>query len=115
MTEIEICVDAPEALAIALKENLSRIELCSALEAGGLTPSVGMMEMAGGNDLVPVYAMICPRSGSFTFTPAEEEVMLTDIAAARSAGLTGVVLGASKPNGSLDTDMLSRLSGACGP
>jgi len=114
MTELEVCVDTAEALAIAQAETLARIELCSALDLGGLTPSVGMMQLAADSP-VPVYAMIRPRGGSFVFTDQEEKIMLADIQAARTAGLAGIVLGASQPDNRLNADMLQRLSAACGP
>ncbi|EHH68722.1 copper homeostasis protein CutC [Gluconobacter morbifer] len=113
MTELEICVDTSAGLAVAQSQNVSRIELCSALALGGLTPSPGLMHLAS-NSPVPVYAMIRPRSGNFVFTPLEEAAMLADIAAARSAGLAGVVLGASMPDQSLNEAMLKRLITSCG-
>ncbi len=87
------------------------VELCSALSEGGLTPSVGLMRAAA--DLpVPVHAMIRPRGGLFHFASEDEAIMLADIAAARDAGLAGVVLGAQGADGSLEIDLLARLSDA---
>jgi len=88
---------------------VTRIELCAALSEGGVTPSVGFMRMAAGGN-VPVYAMIRPRAGDFVFGEEEEALMRADIVAARDAGLAGVVLGASLPDGRLDVSMLARLS-----
>jgi copper homeostasis protein len=64
---------------------------------------------------VPVFAMIRPRGGLFHFTPADERIMLADIAAAHAAGLAGVVLGVQGPEGGLNVQMLARLSEAAGP
>jgi len=58
---------------------------------------------------IPVYAMIRPRAGSFQFDSADEQVMQADIDMVRKAGLAGVVLGASLPDGQLDSAMLRRL------
>ena len=107
---IEVCVDTAEGLAEAIRGGAGRIELCSALELGGLTPSVGMMRRAAGSG-VPVFAMIRPRAGDFVWSPDEIAVMEADLAAARAAGLQGVVLGASRPNGDLDLDVLGLLIG----
>jgi copper homeostasis protein len=108
MTLLEICVDDAGGLAAALSGGADRIELCSVLELGGLTPMPGLMALAA-RAPVPVRAMIRPRGGDFVFTPADLDAMLGDIDAARQAGLEGVVLGASLPDGRLDLDILERL------
>lgn len=105
---IEVCVDTTEGLAEAIRGGAGRIELCSALEMGGLTPSVGMMQRAAGAG-VPIYAMIRPRPGDFIWSPDEISLMETDIEAASRAGMQGVVLGASQPDGRLDPDVLRLL------
>lgn len=102
---LEVCVDSAEGLEAAVQGSAGRIELCSALDVGGLTPSRGLMALAA-KAPVPVYAMIRPRAGSFVFGPADREVMLADIDAARESGLAGVVLGASRTDGTLDVDLL---------
>ena len=105
---IEVCVDTAEGLAEAIRGGAGRIELCSALDVGGLTPSVGMMQRAAGAG-VPIYAMIRPRPGDFVWSPDEIALMETDIEAAYRAGMQGVVLGASQPDGRLDPDVLALL------
>jgi len=105
---LEICVEDAQGMAAAIAAGANRIELCSALDVGGLTPSAGLMQRAGAAP-IPVYAMIRPRAGSFHFDSADEQVMLADIDRARGAGLAGVVLGASRPDGHLDTALLRRL------
>jgi len=112
-TLLEICVDDAEGLAAAIAGGADRIELCSALELGGLTPVPGLVALAA-RAPVPVHAMIRHRPGDFVFSAAEAEVLLADIAAMRAAGLAGVVLGASRPDGSLDAGLLARLSAAAG-
>lgn len=107
---VEVCVDTVEGMAEAIRGGAGRIELCSALEVGGLTPSVGMMRRAAGAG-VPIFAMIRPRSGHFVWSPDEIALMETDIEAAHRAGMQGVVLGASRPDGRLDTDVLGLLIG----
>lgn len=104
--EIEICVDSPAGLAAALAVRPDRIELCSALALDGLTPWPGLVRMAAGAE-VPVLAMIRPRAGDFVFGTADRAVALSDIEHMRAAGLAGVVLGASRPDGRLDTATLA--------
>ncbi|KQZ48846.1 copper homeostasis protein CutC [Rhizobium sp. Root149] len=105
---LEICVDNAEGLFAAIEGGADRIELCSALSVGGLTPSFGLMELAG-KQTVPVTAMIRPRAGSFVFSNEEVDIMRADIDAARAANLKGVVLGANRPDGTLDIETLKWL------
>lgn len=105
---LEVCVDSPEGLAAAIAGGADRIELCAALALGGLTPSPGLLQLAA-RASVPVFAMIRPREGSFVFTEAEAEAMAQDIRAVRASGLAGVVLGASRIDGRLDTRLLGHL------
>lgn len=105
---LEVCVADPQSLTAAIAGGGDRIELCSALELGGLTPSAGLMRLAAAAP-IPVYAIVRPRSGDFVCDDADVDAMLGDIDAIRAAGLAGVVLGASRPNGELDLKVLARL------
>lgn len=105
---LEICVDDAAGLDAAIKGGADRIELCAALSGGGVTPSRGFMQLAGSRN-IPVSVMIRPRSGDFVFGRADADVMKHDIDAARDAGVSGVVLGASLANGALDTALLQEL------
>lgn len=108
---LEVCVDSAEGLAEAVAGGADRIELCSGLELGGLTPSTGLMALAARCG-VPVVAMIRPRAGDFAWSGTEVAMMEAEIAAVRAAGLAGVVLGASLPDGRLDVPVLRRLVAA---
>ncbi|KAB0460274.1 copper homeostasis protein CutC [Vibrio kanaloae] len=109
-TEIEVCIDNLESLYNALAGGANRIELCSSLALGGLTPSFGMMKQAAIISSVPVYAMIRPRQGDFIFDNDDMNCMLEDIEACASAGLDGVVLGVLAPNGSIDMPKMQQLA-----
>jgi copper homeostasis protein len=105
---LEVCVDSPQGLAAAIAGGAGRIELCSALELGGLTPVAGLIKAAAAAP-IPVYAMIRPHAGAFVFDEADEEAMMADIDAVRAFGLAGVVIGANRLDGSLDVPLISRL------
>jgi copper homeostasis protein len=105
---LEVCVDTSEGLATAVAGGADRIELCAALALGGLTSSAGLMGLAAASP-VPVMVMIRPRAGDFQWSETEVAMMEAEIAAARAAGLAGVVLGASLPDGRLDGGVLERL------
>ena len=106
--QLEVCVDDAAGLTEAVAGGADRVELCAALAIGGLTPTAGLMALAAGC-AQPCYPMIRPRVGDFVFTSAEVGVMRADIRTARAIGLTGVVLGASCPDGRLDEAVLSAL------
>lgn len=100
---IEVCVENKADLTAAIAGGAHRIELCSALALGGLTPSVGLMHLAARSP-IPVYSMQRPRSGSFVYSPDELDLIRRDIDAVAEVGLQGVVIGASKPSGDLDVE-----------
>ena len=106
---LEVCVEDIAGLKAAVEGGGDRIELCSALPLGGLTPSAGLMAAAARMP-VPAYAIIRPRAGGFVYSADELGIMKRDIDAARTLGLAGVVLGASLPDGRLDVDTLSALT-----
>jgi len=106
--KLEVCVADPVSLAAAVDGGADRIELCSALELGGLTPLPGLMAQASKAPM-PVYAMVRPRPGDFVYGAVEIDAMLRDIDAIRAAGLAGVVIGANRPDGTLDLPLLLRL------
>jgi len=109
LQHIEVCIDNLESLRYAQQGGASRIELCSSLALGGLTPSVGFMKQAAKHAHVPVYAMIRPRQGDFLFSDDEIELMLEDIHAAQQAGLQGVVVGVLTPQSQINRDTLATL------
>lgn len=108
---LEVCVDDAQGMAAAIKGGADRIELCAALAVGGLTPSIGLMQLSA-KAPIPIMVMIRPRAGSFTWTEDDLQIMETDIATARALGLAGVVIGANLPDGRLDKIALKRLVNA---
>jgi len=109
---LEVCVDDPSGVA-ACQGLVDRIELCSSLALGGLTPSAGLIANVREGD-VPIHAMIRPRAGGFTYLADERAVMLADIATCRAAGIAGVVFGATTQDRQLDIDTLKTLREAAG-
>lgn len=110
---LEVCIDSPSALDECVRGGADRIELCSSLALGGLTPSTGMMKLAAQID-IPVYVMIRPRAGNFIFSDADIKAMCHDIEAAGDCGLAGVVLGAASAKRTLDLTVLRQLCRAAG-
>ncbi|MGF1749874.1 copper homeostasis protein CutC [Vibrio cionasavignyae] len=107
--QLEVCIDNIESLRYAVEGGATRIELCSSLALGGLTPSAGFMMQAAKLSQVPVYAMIRPRQGDFLYNQQEIDVMAQDIIIAANMGMDGVVLGLLTHDGHLDLENLNRL------
>ena len=92
----EFCAENMERVPAAVEGGAGRIELCDNLAVGGTSPSYGVIRAAVGfarEKGVDVMAMARPRGGDFTYSEAERDMMLDDIAVARSLGTTGVVFG----------------------
>jgi len=90
---LEISVESPERAAAAERGGAGRIDLCSELSVGGLTPSPDLMRAVRANVTIPVFAMIRPRAGDFVYSNAEFVIMKESIALAREMRMDGVVLG----------------------
>lgn len=109
ITQLEVCIDNIESLHNAVSGGATRIELCSSLALGGLTPSYGFMQQAAKLSTVPVYAMIRPRQGDFLYSEEEIEMMRFDIEAAHKAGLNGVVVGVLTQDGDIHMPFATEL------
>jgi len=90
---VEICVDNPVAATIAVRCGADRLELCSALPLGGLTPSQGFMRWCKTNIHIPVHIMIRPTAGNFRYADEAFEIMKADVRYARELGFEGIVFG----------------------
>jgi len=105
---LEICIDDPAGVQAAAEGGADRVELCSALALGGLSPSPAFAAAALESGLV-VHAMVRPRAGDFAYSREELALMVAEIRALVSAGVHGVVVGATREDGSPDRDALARL------
>lgn len=103
-SKLEVCCADIESVVAANAGGADRIELCSALEVGGLTPSIALITTALQHSKIPVRVLIRARPGNFTYSPLELQVMCRDIATCRSLGVDGVVIGPLTPGGAIDTD-----------
>ncbi len=108
---LEICVDDPVGIREALAGGADRLELCSALELGGLTPSAALIDHAVSTGL-PVHPMIRLRAGGYVLQDGDVAVMIEEIRLALAHGAAGVVVGALLPDGRLDREAMARFRDA---
>lgn len=108
---LEICVDDPQGIEAAVAGGADRLELCSALELGGLTPPSALIARAVESGL-PVHAMIRPRSGGFLLKHGDVPVMMEQIRRTLGAGAAGIVIGALLPDRQLDQPALAAFRAA---
>ncbi|SQD77468.1 copper homeostasis protein CutC [Moritella yayanosii] len=109
---IEVCVDNIESLLTAQQSGADRIELCSALALGGLTPNAGFVQKSIDLATIPLYTIIRPRAGDFVYSEQEIDIMVSDIKFMKLLGIEGVVIGALTPDGDIDEAALKRLMSA---
>ncbi|MFD0796439.1 copper homeostasis protein CutC [Maribacter chungangensis] len=111
---VEVCANSLQSALIAQEAGADRIELCSELAVGGITPSYGLLKAVGEKISIPVNVLIRPRSGDFTFSDEEFDIMKTNIALCREMGFNGIVSGALHPDCSLDVERTKELIAATG-
>lgn len=111
---VEIVCCSADDCAVAASAGAHRIELCAALEVGGLTPSVGELRAAKAATSLPIMAMIRPRAAGFCYSKRDFESMLFDVLTFVDEGADGVVLGVLNPDGSLDVERCEELVRAAG-
>lgn len=106
---LEICTGSLESVLAAKAGGAHRVELCSALSEGGVTPSIGLIRQARKVEGLKLHVLIRPRGGDFLYTPEEVDIMESDIIAARECGADGVVIGALTHEGDIDIATCQRL------
>jgi len=106
---LEICVESVDLAVAAERGGAHRIELCSDLSSGGITPSAGLMRSARGHVRIPIHILIRPRAGNFCYSNLELEIMRNDIQAAKEFGMDGIVLGILQESAHVDIERTQAL------
>ncbi|MBL3546231.1 copper homeostasis protein CutC [Chryseobacterium sp. KMC2] len=104
MSKIEIACFNPESAVIAFENGADRIELCDGLSEGGTTPGVKVTQELREKINIPIFVMIRPRGGDFTYSEAEFEQMKNDLIQLKSLKVDGFVFGILNENDEVNTE-----------
>ncbi len=107
---LESCVETLENALIAEEKGATRIELCSALDQDGLTPSRELTMQCLYYLSIPVMAMVRPRGGNFVYSEAEIEQMESEIEFFKETRVAGVVFGLLTEQNTIDIENTRRLA-----
>ncbi|MEE9407857.1 MAG: copper homeostasis protein CutC [Polaribacter sp.] len=100
--KLEICANSYQSAINAQKAGADRIELCSELFVGGITPSFGVLKNVSEEITIPVNVLIRPRSGDFCYTNDEFLLMKENIKLCKKLKLNGIVSGVLNTDNSID-------------
>ncbi len=106
---LEACVESLEEAIAAERRGAGRIELCSALDQDGLTPSHELIAECRQCLSIPLMVMVRPRSGDFVYSAEEVAQMEVEIDFCKAQGVTGVVFGLLTADRRIDLANTERL------
>ena len=109
---VEICSNSFESVLAATKGGAHRIELCTNLSVGGLTPSFELIEKVMKEIEIPVHVLIRPRKGNFIYSEAEVSEMIKSITFCNKMGCKGIVSGALTSENKIDVNTVQHLMNA---
>lgn len=106
---LECCVDSVESAIAAKKGGADRLELCSALVIGGLSPSQALYRKIREQADIPIRVLLRPRFGDFCYTDYEHEILKEEVRSFCKLGADGIVIGTMKPDGTLNLEQMKEL------
>ena len=106
---LEVCVDSLASARAAIAGGADRLELCSALAVGGLTPYAQLLRQIRAESGIPIRCLMRPRAGDFLYTGEEVLMMAEQIKQLRALGADGFVIGCLTPDGDLDRQAMAPL------
>ena len=112
---LECCANSVQSAINGGKGGANRIELCTDLELGGLTPKKNDILKANAEINIPIYILIRPKEGGFVYTDDELIEMIDDIQFCKTVGCDGVVIGALHKNGSINIEQTQQMVKAAKP
>lgn len=107
-------MDLLEGALAAEEGGAERVELCAALEVGGLTPPEELIAASVARLRIPVFVLVRPRAGSFVLSRSELVATVEGIRRVASLGAAGIVAGALTPEGRVDVPATAEMIAAAG-
>ena len=114
----EACIESLEQAIAAQQQGANRLELCTRLDLGGLSPGTALVKEVLEAVSIPVMVMVRNRAGDFCYSPAELREMLSQIEilkALQSRTIAGFVTGALTPEGRVDVEAMKQLAERAAP
>ncbi len=105
---LEVCISSPETGALAVELGADRLELCAALQLGGITPHLSLLKYLRQTG-VPLGVLIRCRPGHFVYSNLEKELMLDQASGFFDAGADFLVMGALTESNHLDCEFLDQI------
>ena len=106
---VEVCSNSIESVIIANNAGADRIELCSGLSVGGLSPSKGLIELALKKSKIPIHCLIRPREGHFIYNKNDFETILYDVRYMKKMGVAGIVVGMINEDHDVNSEQLNEV------
>lgn len=115
MPKLEIAVTTLQDARHAEQGGADSIEISENLSAGGLTPSIALVEQIRAAVRLDVYVIVRPQARDFVYTPAEIDQILNDTRRLALTGITGIVFGACTPDNRLNIALIEQVKAAAAP
>nr|WP_321236588.1 copper homeostasis protein CutC [uncultured Psychroserpens sp.] len=106
---LEICANSYQSAKNAKDAGAHRIELCSELAVGGITPSYGLIKQVVHELAIETFVLIRPRSGNFCYSEDEFDIIKNDIQICKDLGCQGIVSGVLNPDNTIDVERTREL------
>jgi copper homeostasis protein len=107
--KLEICANSYQSAKNAQEAGANRIELCSELSVGGITPSYGLIKKVVNELSIETFVLIRPRSGNFTYSDSEFEVLKNGLKICKELGVAGIVSGVLNTDNTIDIERTKEL------
>lgn len=111
----ELCAQDLHACHAARRGGADRIELCSCLDVGGLTPANGLIEAAVEQSGLPIHVLLRPNAEGFHYAADAFEAICRGVLIAREFGAAGVVVGVLHADHKVDIERTRTLVSMAAP